>query len=862
MKSEFETIKSMITCSYCGEIFKKQNKALILKCAHSICQYCHKINLDSITCLVCKVKYVGKDNLNHPINFLLAEFLEKEDLNEYVKKWQSGKSSSISCKNNDEESSKVNFEKEEDNKNLEVNEKTNICINNNKNKNDKVSAEDVKRFYCSNCNLFLRNEFHFENQNTKCKFSKKDLSTEKTITENFLNDKATEKNSENLPCKENKKLTKAEILERDSNQLMKKYNELNAEINDLYEEYMKTILLNYIDSQLLLQKKINKNKLFENLIFTGIITENHFNKLLKFMLKYHKNKKLVKLIRDFSSNENIGNVVNPNENIDNGINKNNNTNNKNNQEEFNNPKEKFENFLAELNSLEKIYSNFKANEFLSDYFFFKSVLEDFKANLLNKLERLESLFTINTHESKEIEEDESRFKKKQAQDICEIYNRDVMQNLISEISNDINFSQQKDISNIKYSYFFIKKNKKLNKKENFYSPNKLDLVVFDPLTESLKKFDLETLIDQIRELYEKFKVDYSEDCLKIKCLKAFDYNYDQFGNLFLFGGYFKKIKNINIINSKEITEENTLDINNKAENKFDYIPNNLIYKINPFKKKFKIFYEFANPRFGSASIIINKNFYFLGGKSFESFLAQTLSSEKITEKESKDVNQISFGRSFKALSLKNFALTTLKEYPLELRRKPLILNHIYENIFVCEDIKNFSFYNLKRKAWKKSQIFYNSENINNISNFIAFNFNKDVILLGGIKNIKQNSLYLNRLKNDNDLNNDINENVDEVIIKEEIKDYNNQILSVERDYYSVSNVGCSCFHFEDLYEKKFGACKIREIKRIRSDVAFLSDSTYIIEYHEALEMVYIRKNTRLKSGLDFDSFKLERIDEI
>jgi hypothetical protein len=763
-----------------------------------------------------------------------VEFLEKEDLNEYINKWKS--------ENQLKEKSFASPNIEETSKKLIVDEKSEFDLiekSSNSNIPDKKGlAEDVKRFYCTNCNLYLRNEFHFENENSKCKFSKKDLLENLNESSSANNKKFDNINNEK------KNLSKAEILEIDSNQLMKKYNEFNTEINDLYENYMKTILINYIDSHEILHQKINANRLFENLIIAGIITENHFTKMLNFMLKYHKNKKLTKLIKDFSSDTNINNEIEDN------INNN------------DNPKEKFDQFLNELNSLEKIYANFKVNEFLSEYFFFQSVIQDFKKNLLNKLERLEGLFTVNSYKIKDIEEDERKFKSKQAKDICNIYNRDIIQNLVSEISNDINFSQQKNISNIKYSYFFIKKSKILNKKNESNSLfdlalNKLNLIVFDPLTETLKKFDLELLIDQIEEIYEKYKVNYSKICLKIKYLKKFDFNFDQFGNIFLYGGYFKKLNN-NISNAEENTQNKINNNNNIPDKNIEYTP---IFKINPFKKKFKVFYELANPRFASASIIINKDFYFLGGKSFENFLADKQNSNKAKIKDVKDFKQIKFGRSFKVLSLKNLTLSTLIEYPLELKQKPLILNHIYENIFVCEDIKNFSFYNLKKKKWKKSQIFYDSENITNISNFVGFNFDKDLILLGGIKNIKQNNFYLNKEK-DETSEIDKSNNNDEYAIKEDIKDYNNQILSIEKEYYSVSNVGCSNFHFADLYEKKFGKNKILEIEKIESDVAYLSDSSYILEHHTALGMIYIKKNTRLKSGLDFESFILEKIDEI
>lgn len=766
MKSDFDTIKSMITCNYCGEIFKKENKALILKCAHSICQYCHRINLESLICLTCKIKYIGKENSEHPVNFLLVEFLEKEDLNKYISEYKNKTESSEITDNID-------------------NQNDTQCEGINK------DEEKHKNYYCTNCNLFFRNEFHFKVSKNQCAFSKVDL---KQLS--LDNIQKSEQNNIN----ENK-LTKKEILMQDSEALMNKYNEFNKEINELYEDYMILIIRNYLESQKILIEKINSNALIENLILSGILPENHFTKLLNFVIKYHKNTKLKSLLRNINSSQLESTS-----------------------------KDKVEIFLQQLYSLENNSNEFVVNQFLSDYFFFKKTLEDFATNFNIKLNIFEDLL-----KSSGTTEMEKELKKNNLKGICEMFNRDIMHNLVSEISNDINFSEQIDVSNIKYSHFFINKNSLFNEKidssqtlitqqeaEAEFVKNDLFLVVFDPLTESIKKFDFEKLINKIQVLYEKYNISYTKNVLYMKYLKNFDFNYDQFGNLFLFGGYFQyRIKN-------------------------EYKLNKLIFKINPFKKKFNTLYELSNPKFNSASLIINHDFYFLGGTNFQNFISKETENSNDIKNNINTINKYtenkknSFGENFRVLNLKNFSLNTLKEYPMQLSHKPLMINHVYENIFVCEDIKNFAFYNLKSKKWRKSQIFYTSE-ISNIRNFIGFNYNKNIILLGGMRNLAGN---------------DIKENTCNYTT------YNDQIFSIDKESNSASNIGYSQFDFVDLYEQKFGKNKDEEMRKIQYDVSFLSDSTYIIELHQCLDLVYIKKNMNLKRGIVFDSFKIFDLKEI
>ena len=125
---------------------------------------------------------------------------------------------------------------------------------------------------------------------------------------------------------------------------------------------------------------------------------------------------------------------------------------------------------------------------------------------------------------------------------------------------------------------------------------------------------------------------------------------------------------------------------------------------------------------------------------------------------------------------------------------------------------------------KKSQIFFSNKDIY-ISNFICFNFdktNKEVILLGGNRKIE-----------------------DETILED---NFNQQILSIEKFYYSISNVGK--FHYSYFDEKGNDSFISNPIY----DIAFLSNDSYIVEFYEKREMFVVRKNRILSEGLDFKPF--------
>ena len=156
--------------------------------------------------------------------------------------------------------------------------------------------------------------------------------------------------------------------------------------------------------------------------------------------------------------------------------------------------------------------------------------------------------------------------------LCGFYLRENTMNVIGENTSDLNFLQQKDKCHLKNSYFFIKnkennENKEGDSNDKLYYPNNIDLVVFNPFTENFCKFSLSGLIKEIADLYEKYGVLYNPEILKINYLFDFNYNYDCFGNLFLFGGFFE-------------------EKSNEKEKGFHNLKGNtMIYKINPFKKE-------------------------------------------------------------------------------------------------------------------------------------------------------------------------------------------------------------------------------------------------------------------------------------
>jgi hypothetical protein len=72
-----ENVLNHNECSYCLTDFNKNNKPLVMKCSHNICQTCRNLNTH-LKCLICKIDFDEKDTKRLPINFLLLDILEAE----------------------------------------------------------------------------------------------------------------------------------------------------------------------------------------------------------------------------------------------------------------------------------------------------------------------------------------------------------------------------------------------------------------------------------------------------------------------------------------------------------------------------------------------------------------------------------------------------------------------------------------------------------------------------------------------------------------------------------------------------------------------------------------------------------------
>ncbi len=70
-----------ITCPFCGRNYDKGNKPYIMKCGHNICNRCLKYNVSSLICIRCKYNCSQREISKFPVNFLLADIVDKLDTN-------------------------------------------------------------------------------------------------------------------------------------------------------------------------------------------------------------------------------------------------------------------------------------------------------------------------------------------------------------------------------------------------------------------------------------------------------------------------------------------------------------------------------------------------------------------------------------------------------------------------------------------------------------------------------------------------------------------------------------------------------------------------------------------------------------
>ena len=114
VKFNSDDIKKII-CPFCGRNFDKTNKPYILKCGHNICHRCLKLNVSNLLCIKCKYNCSQRELSKFPINFLLADIIDKLE------------NSSGECK-----------------------------------KRSKKSEKEEDLFYCNHCKLVITNKLFHE----------------------------------------------------------------------------------------------------------------------------------------------------------------------------------------------------------------------------------------------------------------------------------------------------------------------------------------------------------------------------------------------------------------------------------------------------------------------------------------------------------------------------------------------------------------------------------------------------------------------------------------------------------------------------------------------------------------------------
>jgi hypothetical protein len=250
----------IIECNYCGTLFSKANKPLILKCTHSICQMCHELNLNYLICLICKAKYTRKENRRHPINFILLEIIEKslspEDAflhaNKFNKRFKKRKSPKSSLKSSN------TFDKEKSEK-LE------------KQKNKTSPKESSTTYKCETCEILFPNKFHF--------------------------DKYPDHEYKQVIQKENK----LNQLKEKSNELMEKYKQFNADFDKFSAKFFDLVINEFIknkDNFIEIFKKESDSLM--TLLYFGILNKSDKERLSYFKETY-LNEKIFNLIKSAKS---------------------------------------------------------------------------------------------------------------------------------------------------------------------------------------------------------------------------------------------------------------------------------------------------------------------------------------------------------------------------------------------------------------------------------------------------------------------------------------------------------------------------------------------------------------------------------
>lgn len=238
------SMENKTQCIYCGQIYCKSNKPLIMKCSHNVCQTCLYLNKNKFACLTCKAKFEGKDLKKFPINFLLLEIVSHSE----------GKEESL------EQEKSINRRNKKNKKIKEVEEESFITPNNS------------EIFKCKECDLLFPNKFHLNF------FTEHNLNLEtfqESIGKEFLNNKA--------------------------DSLMQKYKSYNENLENWNEKFLNYLNDTFLNCKDRVIDEIKKNDPLENLLFFGLINKADQDRIKEFSEKFMKNEKIVKLLKNCDS---------------------------------------------------------------------------------------------------------------------------------------------------------------------------------------------------------------------------------------------------------------------------------------------------------------------------------------------------------------------------------------------------------------------------------------------------------------------------------------------------------------------------------------------------------------------------------
>jgi hypothetical protein len=228
------------------------------------------------------------------------------------------------------------------------------------------------------------------------------------------------------------------------------------------------------------------------------------------------------------------------------------------------------------------------------------------------------------------------------------------QDISVEVYNGLNLEQDLN-KNIKLPYILTNKN---------------SLIIFDPMTESLKIFS---------NIVSKFFPSEFSSLTKFNLYLNSNYN------IFISGGL----------------------LSNKIS-----IPN--LFSINLNNNEVKTYNNMLEGRFDHNSIIVNNKLFILGGYTLDS------NGEKNCVK------------IFEKFNIHQNTWAKLQSCPHEFKAKPNLLNFDDEYLYIFENLINFFYYHIKNDKWTHCKPKYKGSYHLELENFTTLFYNSNVIILGGV----------------------------------------------------------------------------------------------------------------------------------